>query len=297
MNRTHCLSIGTAVLAIAIIIGCDHDKPNTKPSAGIFSDSDDTISSLRLDPDLNTLRVRPDIVTVESISDSFVFEVDGGQDPFTWSVANAGNGSVTVLADSTARYNVTRVAKNAVVVFDSTGHWGASEVFAVNGLTLIPADGTIEVSGGTIQFSVVGGEPPYTFSLGVPGIGTITSGGLYTRTDEGEQFVTVIDANEGTDSSKITQPAEQLSITTIPASGTLGTNDTLMTLNVDGSVGPYFWFIVVGSTPGGTTLSPASGSSTVFDRVAPLADGFTIISVTNLIGLSASQGIVMDQSD
>jgi len=275
MNRTHYLSIGTAVLAIAIIIGCDHDKPNTKPSAGVFTDFDDTISSLRLDPDLNTLRVRPDIVTVESISDSFVFEVDGGQDPFTWSVANAGNGSVTVLADSTARYNVTRVAKNAVVVFDSTGHWGASEVFAVNGLQLLPSVATIETIGGTIQFSATGGEPPYTFVVGVPSIGMITTGGLYTRTGDGEQVVTVIDANEGTDSSTISQPDIVMTVTVTP-DPVLNTNETVAALVVDGGLPPYAWAL---AGPGSLPVTTASANT--YTRTPAAVEGTAVITVTD----------------
>ena len=293
MNRMHYMAVGTVVLAIAIMIGCDHSKPNTTPSAGLFADFDDTISQLRLDPDLNTLRVRPDIVTVESISDAFEFEVDGGQDPFTWSVANPGNGTVTVLADSTGLYTATRVAKNAVVVFDSTGHWGAGEVFAVNGLDIVPDAVTIETIGGTIQFTATGGEPPYTFVLGSPGIGMITVAGLYTRTGEGDQVVTVIDANEAQDSATVSQPEIALTVTVQP-DPTLGTNQTVVALIVDGGVPPYAWAVFGGVG----TLSVVVGSSTTFIRTTPTTDGSAVITVTDSSApmLTVAVGLTLDQS-
>jgi len=276
----------TLVLAIATIIGCESGDPDT----GSLNGSEFTITSRE---DLQ-MRINPSQVNIDTVGQVYLFRVQGGTPPYTWKVALPSNGNISGNASDQGNYTVSRVANNTVLVQDSQNRAARADITGGSTLKVTPSSATIEDLLGKVNFVVTGGSPPYTFNLTLTDIGTITAGGVYTRTGDGQQVVVIVDGSENSVSATISQPDDKPSLTINPSDATLGTNETAVVFLIEGGLEPYTWSL--NGTPG-PTLTPSGGlnTSAVFDRVSAATDGNNTVLVTDSAGQNVSAEVVMNQ--
>lgn len=284
---TGILSTGMLALlaALAVLIGCEDGG---KPDTSALNDIGEFTSSTR---NPISIRINPATVTLTTVGQEYVFTVQGGTGPYKWRVATQANGKLRIKADNQAIYEVERIANNVVLVTDSKGQSAGATLSSTKALRILPDTVTINDIFGTVQFSVLGGQTPIRYELGSTDIGTITSGGLYTRTGTGQQTVTAIDANDDAVVATVSQPEDVPALTIEPSSATLGTNQTAAAFSVEGGVPPYGWAV---GGPGSLAIA-ANTTSAIYTRPSPTTDGGVVLTVTDAVGQTVLGSITLNQ--
>jgi hypothetical protein len=256
---------------IAVLVGCEGDKPDTSAADGFFSDNPFNATG-RSAP---TMRINPVVANAVTVGQIIDFAVLGGEGPYQWRIASKVGGHLRIVDDKQAKYDVKALLDNSVIVRDRNNAVAVAYVQGEQGLSILPTTASIEKDGGTVQFRAKGGQPPYTFELALPQIGEITGSGLYTRKGVGEQVVYLFDRSGNAAAASVNQPETTLTLTVTPASATLGTNDLFAVFAVKGGSPPYFWTTGVGS------VSAPVGSSTVYNRPHAMYVGSDFVTVTD----------------
>jgi SprB repeat len=227
------------------------------------------------------LGISPSAVTL-STSSSITFSAIGGVPPYSYSIASGG-GSIN---SGTGVYTAPGVAGTAKVrVTDAAAGTSQATVNAVSPLTISPTAVSM-YTGTSYTFNAVGGNPPYTFLI-VSGGGTIDSSGKYTAPGTpGSALVQVKDSSSSTSNASvtITSPPSPLAIT--PASVSLQTNSSPITLTASGGVPSYTF-----SLSGGGVLSGAT--STTVTYTPPPSAGSATVQVLDNVSSTASASITI----
>lgn len=161
--------------AIAIIMtGCESEPSTDINSTGSYtSDTRDRIQE-------QDLVISPNTAAASFIGQKVSFKVDGGDDPFDWSLAN-GAGTIAVQEDTRyAVYTVAALSKNTIVVTDKDGRTGEITITRYTASLHLnsgsadvapPGSAFTGIFDRTADFTVSGGTAPYTWSVLYAGSG------------------------------------------------------------------------------------------------------------------------------
>ena len=132
-------------------------------------------------------------------------------------------------------------------------------------LLLTPTEGSATFVGQALSFSVSGGSSPYTWSVGISSIGSVSpatgSQTIYTCIDIGANSVIVYDSSGLSAVANISGAA----MTVDPTDVTLSSNSDLATFTVTGGTAPFTWTINDAAL-GQMLNTPADSNSEVYQR-------------------------------
>ena len=150
-------------------------------------------------------------------------------------------------------------------------------------LLLTPTEGSATFVGQALSFNVSGGAAPYTWSVGIPSIGSVSpatgSQTIYTSIDIGANSVIVHDSSGLSAVANISGAA----MTVDPTEVTLSSNGDLATFTVTGGTAPFTW--TVSDVSGFMLNAPADSNSEVYERDSP---GDNSILITDSRGISVN---------
>jgi hypothetical protein len=122
MIRSRVLS---AVLALVCAVGlvalsgCE-SEPSDRNVGGYF-DQNPYSSQAREPTSPAALEMTPSIASLANNGDRQLFEVDGGQAPYSWGVQDISRGSVVTVGSASAVYQRSWAGGNVVICTDSRG--------------------------------------------------------------------------------------------------------------------------------------------------------------------------------
>jgi hypothetical protein len=223
IKRTSVLwRVGSAVTlsALFIIAGCEGEPDDNEDYAGVdeYFEKNPYDGEDREDPGTADLEIDPVLQMMSKIGSTAIFQGKGGVGPYTWSVSNPDCGSVESLGWSEAMYTCLKVGDNNVIVIDEQGHMASAIIQPEQDtLTIYPA--SIDLIGAAYyaSFSVSGGAPPYSWTVGNVGMGTISYSASDTQTagytavpgTYGVNVVTVTDSEGRVASATVTQTSDE----------------------------------------------------------------------------------------
>lgn len=181
MNKSKLIYLAGIFAVITAILfaftACESEKDSTSDdyfsSNGLTSETrNDTSSS-------SDMSIDPDSAGINRVGQKITFNVAGGKAPYTWSVENTSNGSVSPTETSdevkAVVYTATLVVENTVIVKDSEGRQARGLITKSTG-SLAVSPSTISIDWATVtnstQYSFIasGGSTPYsTWSVSHPG--------------------------------------------------------------------------------------------------------------------------------
>lgn len=224
MKKTRALKIaanlGSAVLisfALSAISGCEPSADEDYSGADAYFEANPYSGGERDELTAAGLEIHPTLKKMSIVGEVAVFEGRGGAGPYTWSVSDSHYGYIDVIGWSEAVYTCTRVGNNNVIVRDSKGHSAVASIRpAEDVLTVTPASVILLEDEYYAAFSVSGGTPPYSWSVGNPELGTIaysadtshTAGYTAVAGAFGVNVVTAKDAAGQTASATVTRTTE-----------------------------------------------------------------------------------------
>lgn len=225
--------------------------------------------------------------TTAAPSERVAFTTEGGVPPYTFALDAAGGSGNAATIDTEGRYVAgdDGPANDTVIVTDAAGTEARARVAVGSPLRITAAQSTV-APGGTVQLNVVGGKPPYTYSIST-GDGGVDPNGLYhagtlgARTDE----VTVRDQSErGVAAVRLAIGAP---VTLVVA----GTTETAplgeVTLVATGGAPPYAYDLATNTSLG--TVDPISGHY----RAGALGDVEDVARVIDSFGQASSVTITV----
>ena len=198
--------------------GCEADTNEDKSGVDEYFEENPYAGGEREDPLSSDLTIDPVLATISIVGGQAVFEGNGGVGPYTWSVGNSEYGTIEVDGWSEAVYTCLRVGNNTVRVEDQQGHSAVADITPVEDTLTIYPD-MIDLVGDAYYaaFSVSGGTPPYKWSVGNVGMGTVSyssdssqvAGYTAVSGTYGVNVVTVTDSEGLTASASVTQSSEE----------------------------------------------------------------------------------------
>lgn len=213
----HVLSMMLFAVVFLGLGGCEGDTNEDTAGVDAYFASNPYSSEAREEPGEPDLTIDPTFETISIVGETVVFAGQGGTGPYTWSVSASDYGYVEVIGWSEAVYTCVQVGNNDVIVQDAEGHTATAHITPVeDSLTISPS--TIDLVGDAYYagFSVSGGTPPYTWSVGNVAMGTISYSADtshvagYSGTGLlGVNMITVMDAEGRTASAMLTQSSEE----------------------------------------------------------------------------------------
>lgn len=182
------------------------------------------VSGLEMDPRSATL--------VAGTSQEF--SVQGGVEPYGWSVTDAAVASITqrgvlsAIAAGTVRVQISDAIGQTIT---------SDDIRVLSQLTLSPDDGTVSL-GGTLQFTAQGGTGDYRWRVSDEGRAEISDSGLLTARAAGTVTVTVSDESGQEVTSGEVRITDGLALS--PTTGTVIVGETLQ-FQGSGGTTPYRW--------------------------------------------------------
>ncbi len=214
-TRRVWIVLGLALAVMALCMACESDKDTSLDALDqYFADN-----PMRPDPRNNpngVITIRPANATVTFEGQTVIFSAVGGKSPYIWDVVYPGRGMMNVRADDQGIYTARSLEQNTVLCFDSAGHSGVAQILTSttnapsNPLAISPPTITLLLNNDTRLLTASGGTPPYSWSVGNEGLGSITTAGgasaTYRRLSSGDTTVTVIDSASRSVSIPVSQP-------------------------------------------------------------------------------------------
>ncbi len=260
MTRTLIGAVAMAALAAAFlaVVGCDDS-----------------------DLDGAEFRIEPQEAVLTENNQTLVLTVVGGKEPFEWSVSDAQLGSVTSTARTvTYTRSGAKTGANSIRVTDDR-QWTASALVRqeennISGLKITPATATLSAVYDQAVFTATGGNPPYSWSVGVWWRGDLEPSGpnqvIYTRRDVGDNTVILTDGMGHVALAQLTQPAVT-ALAISPATASVAAINGAQAFTATGGNGFYTWSVVA---PASGTLSDGTGPSTVYTSIDADPDILTV---------------------
>ncbi|MFC1461319.1 hypothetical protein ACFLQR_02225 [Verrucomicrobiota bacterium] len=215
-QRNAVVHVLSAILFVVVFLGlggCEGDTNEDTAGVDSYFASNPYSSEAREEPGEPDLTIDPVFETTSIVGETIVFAGQGGTGPYTWSVSASDYGYIEVIGWSEAVYTCVQVGNNDVIVQDAEGHTATAHITpAEDSMTISPSEIDLIGDAYYAAFSVSGGTPPYTWSVGNVGMGSIsysadtsyTAG--YTGTGVlGVNMITVVDAEGRTASAMLTQ--------------------------------------------------------------------------------------------
>lgn len=221
MKPEYVLRLCPAALVFAALLatfGCEADTDEDKSGVDAYFDATPYSGGERDDPANPDLEINPDYAAISIVGEKAVFEGRGGVGPFTWSVGDSAYGRVDVRGWSEAVYTCLKVGNNTVRVEDQQGHSAVARITPVEDmLTIYPETVELVLGEYFAAFSVSGGTPPYKWSVGNVGMGTVSYSPDSTEVagysavigTYGVNVVTVMDSQGLTASATVMQSEEE----------------------------------------------------------------------------------------
>ena len=277
-------SVVAALLTLAVLPACEDTSVNTSDLDSYFANNP-YVSDPRTGPG-SDVSINPTAASISVVGQEVVFTASGGNTPYSWHVANNDNGSI-IGRGSQGDYKATRLGNNNVIVYDIDGHAAIATISAGGASIMIsPSTATIPTSAGNqVQFTVVGGQPPYTWSVSFPDLATISQDGLYTSKLAGGgsiNVVTVVDQAGNTATATVTHGTP---LTISPSTAVISAgNSVTFTANGGRGSGNYHWQVA------NTSLvdPPSSGNGDTFVYKAAVVSSNMVNSLTLTDGSGAS---------
>ena len=271
-------TVVTALLALAVLPACENTSVDTGDLDSYFANNP-YISDPRTGPGSDVF-INPTTAAITFVGQELVFTASGGNQPYSWDVANDSNGKI-IGHGTQGDYTAFRLGANNVIVYDANGQAAVATITSssASSIALTPSSATVPTSAGNqVQFTVIGGQAPFTWSLSSPGIATITQSGLYTSIAAAGgsiNVITVIDQSGKTASATVTHGT---ALAVSPSTATISVGNSV-TFTAVGGDGTYAWQvanITIGSPPSGSGITftyVASGSSSNMVNTLTLKDG------------------------
>jgi len=211
------LLVSVPFVCLAVLLafsGCEGTTDEDSSGVDSYIKSNPYQSASRDTPSPNILQIAPDKATASIIGQTTIFTVSGGEGAYTWGLSDSANGKIVSRGADQAIYTCLLVGNNDVVVQDAAGHYASARITPViDAMTISPA--SVSLSGGALyaSFTVSGGTPPYSWTAGNLGLGTVSysTGSSYVAAYKavagayGQNGITVIDAEGRTKSASVTQ--------------------------------------------------------------------------------------------
>lgn len=209
--------LGLALCVVLFALGCE-DKPDTDGAGGFFADditADTTIPTTvsALTPDQGVLEIGPSgAITLGVNGDTTEITLSGAAGDVTWNVANGSRGELISKSNVGATYRRLAAGDNVVSATDSAGRTVAKVIKQTLGNLAITPSGEIKLftNGNTVELTLTGAQGNVTWSVALPGIGTLTAqsntGATYRRDAGGTNVITAVDGALRTIEKEIKQP-------------------------------------------------------------------------------------------
>jgi len=242
MNFLRLGSVMAALLTLAVLPACEDTSVDTSDLDSYFANNP-YVSDPRTGPGSDVF-INPTSAAISFVGQNLLFTASGGNPPYSWNVSNDSNGSI-VGRGNQCDYRSTRLANNNVIVYDVNGHAAIATITAGSAasLSISPSSATIPTTiGSSVQFTVIGGQSPYNWSVSFPSIATCVNG-LYTTTK--------VVANGSINVVTVTDEAGNSASVTVTHGTTLTISPTSPTISAGGSVafvagggdGNYNWLV------------------------------------------------------
>ncbi len=195
-------SLVAALLTIAVLPACEDTSVNTSDLDSYFANNP-FVSDPRVGPG-SDVSITPTSASISIVGQEVVFTASGGNQPYSWHVANNDNGSI-IGRGSQGDYKATRLGNNNVIVYDVDGHAAIATISAGGASIMIsPSTTTISLSN-SVTFTAVGGSGTYHWQVANTSIGTPSSGDLstfnYTATAVSSNMVNTVLLTDGSGAS------------------------------------------------------------------------------------------------
>lgn len=235
---------------------------------------------------LDELEISPTFLSLQE-GGRATFYALGGKAPYSYEIA--GDGNITPLPGKKIEYLASDGAQEAwISVLDAYGARSSARVMVAAGISILriaPANSAI-ANGGAVDFSFVGGRPPYSLHLeeGLGAVEALTeTTGRYSAPASGDTDAVVrLEDDSGQSSDAlISVRAGPQPLAIIPNALTLEV-DAPFTFGVSGGSGPYSFSVSSGAgtvdVDSGLYSSPSAGLAVV--RVADAALNYADANVS-----------------
>ena len=197
-----------------LLTGCEstgEDSPDTKGLDSYFDDHP-YLSDPRGGKFPRIVSISPEVAEITFPGQQVVFTASGGRKNYVWDTADHSQGIVSVRPGTEAAvYIATVVGPNDVIVYDQDGH---AAIGNINGpstpLVATANPSELDNDGDVSVVTAGGGIPPYNWSVGDIGAGTVNpptgNSTVYTRAGPDDNTVTVTDSAGNTYTILIKQP-------------------------------------------------------------------------------------------
>lgn len=195
-------SAGIFGLALVLMLsGCEGSQDDPTGTDAYFNSHPYT--SERTDPLPPTLLLTPASAKINIIGQEVIFTASGGEGSYHWYLVNEVNGELNDHGANQASYKCKKIGNNDVIVQDDGGHYAAAHITpGTDAMTITPSSVTLESGSRYVAFTVTGGTPPYSWTVGNASLGIIsysagtsyTAGYTAVSGAYGENTITVQDA-------------------------------------------------------------------------------------------------------
>lgn len=205
--------LGAMAMVALFFTACNDDDPDTSELDGYFEShpyvSDPRSSSAQI------VSISPESETVNTVGARVVFTAGGGNPPYHWDVSNGSLGSISASGSAQGVYKASAIGANDVIVYDQDGNAALARITGSasgGSMTITPSSLTLSPDNAEATVSVVGGTPPYVWTMtdstkGSFPLGIITGTSVrYRRLQPGNNAVTVMDVNTNEAYLVIKQP-------------------------------------------------------------------------------------------
>ncbi|MBM4144018.1 MAG: hypothetical protein FJ225_10575 [Lentisphaerae bacterium] len=178
--RAHRMAVLIATLVLAggglLYVACEKEEEDEIDR--FFSQNPYRSRSHDAGDETEALTMDPENATVTFLGEEIHFRVEGGEEPFDWSVADDGAGNVDEQGERDAIYKADTLDPNTVVAVDRDGKTAVGKINQTTApLQIIPSGTQTILAGDTVNYEATGGSAPYDWSQFRPSFATLTMGG------------------------------------------------------------------------------------------------------------------------
>lgn len=216
----HFLAYGMGGVCLAFFLsltGCEGEKDDPSGAEAYFKENPYE-SAERSDPLLPTLAISPASAAISIVGQEIIFTASGGDGNFHWYISDESVGGLNSHGANQCSYKCKKVGNNDVIVQDESGHYAAAHITPVaDTMSITPEAPELEYGDLYVAFTVTGGTPPYSWTVGNASLGTIsysaatsyTAGYTAVSGAYGKNTITVKDAEGRIATTTVAQKQEE----------------------------------------------------------------------------------------